>query len=633
MTKEEKLSLYYEAKQAYYDSSPIMGDSEFDALEEELGLENKSVIGSGKTANYTIKHPFIMGSLSKVQIKESKNGDINWLGFMSEINSYLSKSKYSSSCVSCIITPKYDGCSFEYYYNNGEISISTRGDGEFGKDIKKHLEKKCLEFHKVIGKDEFTLRGEVLIDKDIFQDKYSSFTNPRSFVAGILNRKYDDITDLTILDDLSLIIYDYRVKENGEWQDYDWLVLKGRIPMCMLPEYHEIKRLNVEGDLACLYKNFDNYRSVCKFALDGIVIKPKFEYRNLNLTKSRPDDCVAIKFLPTIKETTVIDIEWQLGKTGEYTPVVIFEEIILDGKKVNKASAHNYGFIVDNHIAIGSKIKISLAGDIIPYIYEVVTKIENGDLGDFLSEGKDFYIDGCHLMKKLNLVEKMEIDFLASCKSLNINGIGDKQAKQIFDSLEYKVEHIFFVGDDQIIKALNRGEGKTANNAIKALAECKEKKNLTDVIASMNIKDCGMKTSEQCAKYLIDQNIANFSGLSNTGWQWVIDACLPFDIDNDAHHTLDKLLSLLRHKDNSKEGHELDKYIMDYSVDNSNLTKVILTGSPSRYVNKREFLLKHPEYIETSKWSECQILFTGDIHSQSSKMNKAKKLGIEIKEY
>ena len=78
MTKEEKLNYYYEAKKAYYEGNPIMGDIEFDELELSLGLENNSIIGTGSTPNYTIKHPFIMGSLSKIQIKKSEGSNINW---------------------------------------------------------------------------------------------------------------------------------------------------------------------------------------------------------------------------------------------------------------------------------------------------------------------------------------------------------------------------------------------------------------------------------------------------------------------------------------------------------------------------------------------------------------------------
>ena len=79
-------------------------------------------------------------------------------------------------------------------------------------------------------------------------------------------------------------------------------------------------------------------------------------------------------------------------------------------------------------------------------------------------------------------------------------------------------------------------------------------------------------------------------------------------------------------------GKELDKYVDDYKV-NEGQIKIIMTGSPVHYKTKNEFLSQHPEYTETGKWKECQILFTGDINSTSSKMEKAKKLGIEIREY
>ena len=628
MNKKEKIDLYNRAKVAYFESEPIIGDAEFDALEEELGLSNRSIIGSGSSPNHTVRHPFIMGTLSKVQIKADDSGVVDWPRYKSEIKAYLNNDMLGSSYCH-IMTPKYDGCSFEYYYHDGNIAISTRGDGSYGRNIKKHLENKCVLFPDAVKENEFTLRGEVLIRKDVFNKKYSSFTNPRSFVSGILNRKYEDIDDLSILDDLSIVVYDYRVMENGLWKDKDWTELKGSCIDWLLPQMHILCENSSWSFFDIDYGVFVKYRENCEFALDGIVIKPVAECRKLNLDKWRPEDCVAVKFLPMIKETVVNKIEWQLGKTGEFVPVIVFDEIILDGKKVNKASGHNYGYIVEKKISKGSKIKISLAGDIIPFIYDIVSYSDG--FVEPIIEG--CHVDGCHLMKDLSIVEKMEIDFIASCRSLNISGIGDKQAKQIFDSLEYKVEHIFFVTNEQVFKALNRGEGKTASNAIAAIADCKKNKNLADVIASMNIKDCGIKASEQCARYLIDSSLVDFSGLSNTGWKWVVDACLPFDVHNEAHRTRYKLMSLLRHKDGSEEGHELDKYKNDYVASDADVIKVILEGSPSKHKNKKEFLLKNPHYKETTKWSECKIVFAGDVNGNSSKLVKARKLGIEIKEY
>ena len=77
MTKKEKLELYYKAKEAYYNGQEIMTDFEFDALEKELGLENKSEVGAKHNPSYTVKHPFVMGSISKVQIHKDKEGNID----------------------------------------------------------------------------------------------------------------------------------------------------------------------------------------------------------------------------------------------------------------------------------------------------------------------------------------------------------------------------------------------------------------------------------------------------------------------------------------------------------------------------------------------------------------------------
>ena len=77
MTREEKLKLYNEAKEAYYNGVEIMTDIEFDKLEKELGLENKSYVGTHHQKSYTIKHPYLMGSLSKVQIEKDNNDTVD----------------------------------------------------------------------------------------------------------------------------------------------------------------------------------------------------------------------------------------------------------------------------------------------------------------------------------------------------------------------------------------------------------------------------------------------------------------------------------------------------------------------------------------------------------------------------
>ena len=307
------LELYNKAKDAYYNGVPIMEDFEFDELEKKLGLENKSYVGSQHSLSYTVKHPFIMGSLSKIQIHE-KNGKIDFSSYVDKIKSYLS--------TTAIITPKYDGCSFEAIYENGKIkSISTRGDGTFGKDIYQHIYKKVED--AVVGiMPDVVLRGEVLINKSTFAKKYSNFVNPRSFVSGVLNNKIENLSADEI-NDLSIVIYDIRTVDDKYVNVIEWTQFKDKIKAEYLPKFYKIVDIE-KFDFENIYKAFEKYRNdICEFALDGFVIKPSIQSIKLEIDslEARPKNCVAIKFVPMLQETEVVDIEWNVSKNGEYIPV------------------------------------------------------------------------------------------------------------------------------------------------------------------------------------------------------------------------------------------------------------------------------------------------------------------------
>ena len=276
MTKKEKLELYYHAKEAYYNGQEIMTDYEFDQLEKELGLENKSEVGSRHNPSYTVKHPFIMGSLSKVQIHKDKEGNIDWKKYFNEAKKYFGEN-------SVIITPKYDGCSFECEIENNIIKqISSRGDGTWGRDLTQHLALFIPdEYVKLDG--HFTLRGEVLVKKSVFEKKYvEQFTNPRSFVSGVLNHDYDrfDNKFQEMVMDLSIVIYDYRSEHYGTWVDHEWTEL----PVTeVLPKRYWTPNIDNEKDFEWYYNDMNQYRhESCEYALDGIVIKPRVKFRENN---------------------------------------------------------------------------------------------------------------------------------------------------------------------------------------------------------------------------------------------------------------------------------------------------------------------------------------------------------------
>jgi len=627
------LELYNKAKEAYYNGTPIMEDFEFDELEKRLGLENKSYIGAKKNPTYTIKHPFIMGSLSKVQIKENSEGKIIFSDYVNDINKYLLRNNANWF----IVTPKFDGCSFECSVSgekNNVIFISSRGDGEYGKDLNKHLINKLLpdinKLNKQIPED-YVLRGEVLIDRFIFENKYSEFVNPRSFVSGLLNRDYTpEIEDM--INDLSVVIYDIRIMDDhARWIDMDWM---GYDYPDKPQFYFTIDKFDSKM-LEGLYHKFESYRNEdCPFALDGIVLKPVAGLRENNLTEHRPKDCVAVKFAPQLKETEIVDIKWQLSnKTGEYTPVIIVNPVIMDGKEVTRASAHNYGYILENKISIGTKVILSLAGDIIPFIYKITDTSKYNESNIGLIDINDCIIDGVHLYKKLSEEEIIKNSFLASAEALNIPSIGPSAAETIFEYVKEQCKgdeffdipekpvpnNILFVSGNEIDSALG---GKLGTNAKKSFNEYLKKLTLKDIIVSCSFPLCGIKVAEQIEKEMIKSGDGDWTSLPKIAYEWV------FDIQNPKYHQVMSIINSI--------GFDMDQYriqVEEAKAIRGDQIPIIMTGEPNDYLSKGDFLNKHPEYRNTGSWKEVQIVFTNSLDSNTGKMKKAREKGIEIRLY
>ena len=627
------LELYQQAKEAYYNGTPIMEDIEFDELEKRLGLENKSYVGTKHNPAYTEKHPFIMGSLSKVQIKESVLGDpssVEWDKFFGEASKYLTHNMPNMPKV--IVTPKYDGCSFEVYVKDCKVvSVSTRGDGEYGKDIKPHIIKKVMSNVEAMNKieSEYVLRGEGLVDKSVFVEKYSEFVNPRSFVAGLLNRDYTEEIE-PMLDDLSIVVYDLRIKENGSWEDCDWTRYDKYIPS--RPEfYKEITGLDINS-FKEVYDTFAEYRRNCNFALDGFVIKPTDEYRVTIFEDARPKDCIAIKFIPMLEETVVEEIMWSTRKTNELIPVIRVKAVEMDGKEVTKASAHNYGFVLDKKISVGTRVILSLAGDIIPFIYKITNTDEFAESKMCIPNDIETYIDGCHLYKKMTADEIHEKNFVQSAAALAIPTIGPAAAQTIYDYMKNECRGDEFFGieaketPDNILMVLPADidralGGKLGSNAAKAMTTYLKGITLTDIIVSCTFDSCGRKIAEQIANYMMGVDY-DFSHLASKAYEWC------YNEQSEEMQKINKILAVL-----GMSANDFKEVATVKATVNSDQIPVILTGEPNDYTTKADFLRQHPEYRMTTKWTEVKIVFTNSLESTTGKMKKAMEKGIEIRLY
>jgi DNA ligase (NAD+) len=352
-------SQYLNAKIAYYDGNPIMTDAEFDALEQILIKEGSKVheqVGS-KRKDFDFPHPSRMLSLAKIQTEKNDNKYDEFYKWFSKRAAIVGKMGmlYAS--------PKFDGSAINIIYRNGNLeSILTRGDGFYGKTITNRLKSHVPSI--ISEKGIVQIRCEVVVDVNVFKKKYADeFANARNFVAGILGK---DEEDKEKLNDLTIIPLHYIV--DGEHQTLDSRIFS---------EYPNVK---TNWSTAFAYEDYgkvleiiEKERETLDFQLDGMVISfPEQVRSELGENDHDPEWAIAIKFVPEGAVTTVVGVEWNIGKRGQFTPVVQLEPVQLSGSTVKRASGYNAGFIRDNKIQKGSIVSVVKRGDIIPAINKVI---------------------------------------------------------------------------------------------------------------------------------------------------------------------------------------------------------------------------------------------------------------------
>ena len=430
--------------------------------------------------------------------------------------------------------------------------------------------------------------------------------------------------------DLSIVIYDYIVDNYVPWIEHEF----NELPYSnVLPSFYNRDSSIYETEaLEKIYNIYSEYRQTCEYALDGIVIKPIVKNRRNNLTEHRPKDCVAIKFIPMLQETEVINITWNLGKTHEFIPIIWVKPVEMDGKMVQKCSGHNLGYLKEKGITIGAKIIMSLAGDIIPFMYKVTQKNLDGEIPMPTTYG--YYEEGVHLMALMTMEDRIRMQFLSSVTTLQIPTIGGQTAKEIFEYLGNEDEtvmeffetekkempfNILLVSPDDIY--FGCGGGKSGSNAKKAFQKILDNLTLNDIIKSCNFPFCGEKVTEQVVNYLLTGN-SDWSHLATEGYLWVYD---------ESSWQYKNVMKILNHLgktfDNFKEAYN------ESAKEVSSQIPIIMTGEPNNYSSKAEFLKCHPEYRNTGSWKEVQIVFTNSLESNTGKMKKAREKNIEIRLY
>jgi NAD-dependent DNA ligase len=329
--------VYYNTKQT------IMTDSEYDIVKEYV--EHKfpkskmaKAIGAPVRKD-KVTLPYFMGSMDK--IKPDTGAIDKW------------KTKYKGPYV---ISCKLDGVSGLYSTMNGEPKLYTRGDGKVGQDVS-HLIK-CL---KLPSQSDVVIRGEFIIKKQLFEDKYSAkFSNPRNFVSGIVNSKAVDKEKCA---DIDFVAYEVIAPELKPSEQMSLLeTLQVEVVQNLTVENVDNKHLS---DMLVLWRNSYIYE------MDGIICANDGVYKRKD---GNPDHAFAFKMilLEQIVETKVLDVLWAPSKDGYLKPRIQVEPIRIGGVKIEYATAFNADFIQKNKLGVGAVVKIIRSGDVIPYIMDVV---------------------------------------------------------------------------------------------------------------------------------------------------------------------------------------------------------------------------------------------------------------------
>ena len=295
-----------DASKSYYEGTPIMSDEEFDFLSDKF---NYTSVGYKVTD--AIPHAYRMYSLQKVF-------DID--------NSPL-------HLPDCNKSPKLDGAAVSLLYVNGELHLAlTRGDGIEGRDITDKMKWLVPTYINVPGVRQIT--GEVVADILI--------PNSRNYAAGALNLK--DIEEFSKRD-VTFVAYDIFPFLTDSWQ-------------------HGMTKLKQQG-----INTVDSFDST-NYPTDGTVYRLDCnnEFKLLGYTSKHPHGAFALKKQKAPEVTKLLDVKWQVGKSGVVSPVAILEPVEIGGAVVSRATLHNIDYIRSLDLQIGCMVEVIRSGEIIPRI-------------------------------------------------------------------------------------------------------------------------------------------------------------------------------------------------------------------------------------------------------------------------
>lgn len=507
----EQINYYSEL---YYEKDdPAISDYEFDKLMHQLiDIEEEypelltpdspthRVGGRASNSFEQVEHVVQMGSLQDVFSDEEV------VDFDRRVREVVSDPIY-------VVEPKIDGLSVSLEYRDGVlVRGSTRGDGFVGEDVTENIRtirsvplrlKRDIPFVEVRGEVYMPVASfeKVVAQQELKEEK--PFKNPRNAAAGSLRQKNPKITAQRGLD---IFVFNLQqiegVQVSGHKESLDLLKELG---FQVSPSYLAVD--TIEKAIEEI-RAIGQRRGEYSFDIDGAVVKVDSlaQREMLGATAKFPKWAVAFKYPPEEKITTLLDVEVKVGRTGALTPTAVFEPIQLAGTTVSRAVLHNQDFIDEKQIAVGDKIIVRKAGDIIP---EVVAVAEHcGNPTYQLPE----YCPSCHTKVVREEGEAAiycpniecpaqlmrNLIHFASRNAMDIDGMGPAVLEGLVNAgWVHSPADLYDLTEEQIA-SLERMGKKSASNLMNALEKSKQN-DLSKVIFALGIPEVGEKTAAELA--------------------------------------------------------------------------------------------------------------------------------------
>jgi DNA ligase (NAD+) len=587
----------------------MLSDAEYDLLHDLLKLYDPtnsifSNVGASPSFGKKVKHPSLMGSLDKVNEFE-------------DLQAWFSKYKNVDSVL--IASPKVDGLAVRLRYEKGElVESATRGDGSIGQDVLDNVKQIRSIPQKL--KSDFTgeVRGEVYMRKDVWEE-LGLFANPRNGAAGGLLQKDPNNTKERKLDFLAYKCFDSKntwkteleQREAGSALGFDYVPFE-------LVEFDHLE--------AFLLQWSNVKRKQLPYQIDGLVFSLNSieEQEEAGWNGKRPLGKMAWKFKPEQKESNVLGVTWQIGRTGKLTPVLQIEPTQIDGSTVSNVCLHSLKMFEELSLSVNDKVLIEKAGDIIPQVVRVTWRSMSGE--KLIKPERCEFCDsvlaskGAHLFCNLETCSsRLELRIRHWFKTIDIKGAGVKIISEMCkQNIVKDLVDLYYLQPEKL--ELATGSQIIAKNIIQELAE-KSVIPLWRFLAGLGIPSLGETASKSIAK--------NYGELERIK---VLTAQELLNLDGFGETTTMQIVAGL--KAMHDEIKELEKVLeIELPISNGCLSgkSFCLTGTMTRGRKEiEEDIEANGGEVKKSVGKGLDYLVMSDPNSTSSKAQKARKLGTQV---